>query len=53
MYNNGWDFQCHTYTHDRVTELTEQELRDNMLINNAFTSNGLPAPTSCLPLWKL
>lgn len=45
MYNNGWDFQCHTYTHDRVTDLTEQELRDNMVnVNNAFTSNGLPVP---------
>ena len=45
MYNSGWDFQCHTYTHNRVTELTEQELRDNMInVNNAFISNGLPAP---------
>src|SRR5690625_440256 len=39
------DFQCHSYNHIRMTEATEQEIRQNLEdANDAFTSNGLEIP---------
>lgn len=42
---DGFDVQCHTYDHVRVTQMTKQQLIDNMLaVNAAFIANGLSAP---------
>lgn len=41
----GWDFQCHTYSHQILTSMTEEQIRTDMQQNNAtFTSLGLSEP---------
>ena len=41
----GWDFQCHSYTHPYLTQLTEAQIQSEMQqVNNAFAAHGLPAP---------
>ena len=54
MYNDGWDFQCHSYSHamddtygasSELWELTDAEVVAEIVNNNtAFTTNGLPLP---------
>lgn len=46
MYQDGWDFQCHTANHEHFTDYeTDQEIRDEFLINNQlFSDLELPQP---------
>lgn len=45
MRLNGWGTECHTYSHLRLAELTEQEVRDEITLNNqAFENMGMPIP---------
>ncbi len=45
MHDAGMDMQCHTYTHPNLTDLTEQEVLDELTDNdNAFIAAGIPAP---------
>lgn len=40
-----WDVQCHSYNHVRLNELSDEELRLEMTLQNeAFILNGLPPP---------
>ena len=42
---NGWDIQCHYFTHPRLSELNEQEIREQLEANNQFfIDNDLPLP---------
>lgn len=45
MHNNGMDLQCHTRSHLRVTELTKEQVAEQLRGNSdAFRAHGLPAP---------
>ncbi|MFD1066698.1 polysaccharide deacetylase family protein [Oceanobacillus locisalsi] len=46
MYENGWDFQCHTANHNHFTDYaTDQEIRNEFIINNqSFADLSLPHP---------
>jgi peptidoglycan/xylan/chitin deacetylase (PgdA/CDA1 family) len=46
MYEDGWDFQCHTYNHPHMNELaTETEIRAEFeQTNTVFDGLGLPKP---------
>lgn len=48
LIDNGWDVQCHTYTHlsdGDLTAKTAAQIHDEMQQNNAhFASLGLPHP---------
>lgn len=40
MMNDGWDIQCHTHTHQWLTDLTEQEVHQEFQnVDNAFVAN--------------
>lgn len=46
LQDEGWDIQCHGYTHADETSLTEAQLGAEMTNNNnAFISNSLISPT--------
>lgn len=50
MALDGWDFQCHSHTHKKLAELTEQEIRQEMEnVNSAFKENGLKAEHHAYP----
>lgn len=41
----GWEVECHTHTHRRLTELTFEEVTQEMEeVNQHFAENGLPIP---------
>ena len=45
MWENGWDIQCHSHNHHRLTELTEPEIRAELeKVNDFFKVNSLPLP---------
>jgi len=40
-----WDIQCHSHTHPRLTELTEEEIREQMeSVNQTLSDAGLAPP---------
>ena len=42
LKNKGWDIQCHSYTHGRMGDLTEEQLNYEMVENDKiFKENGL------------
>jgi peptidoglycan/xylan/chitin deacetylase (PgdA/CDA1 family) len=46
LQDEGWDIQCHGYTHAVETTLTEAQLRTEMTnSSNAFATNNLNSPT--------
>ena len=46
MDNGGHDMECHGYTHTARTELTEEELEQEMIdVNNAFDINNISTPS--------
>jgi len=45
LKQSGWDIQGHTFSHPKLSELTEDEIRQEFILNNnAFKNNGLPEP---------
>lgn len=45
MFKGGWEFGCHTYMHNNVTLLSDEELNESMQkVDKAFTEHGMPAP---------
>lgn len=45
MYADGVDIECHSYTHNDLTAMSAAKISNEMvLVNNAFTSHGLPVP---------
>jgi len=41
----GWDFQCHTYSHARLTQLSASQIAlEIQKVNSAFQAHGLPIP---------
>jgi len=41
----GWDFQCHTYNHPRLTRMIASQIVSEMQnVNDAFQAQGLPLP---------
>ncbi len=41
----GWDFECHSYTHPYLTQMTEAQIQSELQqVNDAFAAHGLPAP---------
>lgn len=45
MRDAGWDFQCHSYSHTYLWDLTESELRAEMVgVNAVFEAHGLEVP---------
>src|SRR5690625_2293612 len=45
MEAGDWDIQGHTFTHPRLTELTDEEIHQEFELNNdAFEKNGLSSP---------
>lgn len=48
MYDYGWDFGCHTYSHVNLTKLDNDQIDEEMEKENAaFRNNGLPIPDIC------
>lgn len=45
MMAAGWGIECHTYDHPNLTNLTEEEIREQMIkVNEEFIGQGLSAP---------
>ena len=45
LHNNGWDVQCHSESHGNFTEMTEQEIKDEMTsVNTFFEELNIPLP---------
>lgn len=45
MYKNGMDMECHTRSHLRLTELTQEQVIEQLRGNSiTFRAHGLPAP---------
>lgn len=45
MRNAGWDFQCHTKSHPRLTELTDEEIHEQYrTVNEEFLKRGWAPP---------
>ena len=54
MYDNGWDMQCHSFDHTKLTELTSQEVEQQLIdVNNAFKNNNIPVPKHGAYPWGL
>lgn len=45
LKNDGWGVECHTYSHPRLAELTDEEIDEQFkLVDENFIANDLPAP---------
>ena len=45
MLRDGWAVECHTHTHARLTDLTEQQIRDELeAVDTEFAAQGLDVP---------
>ncbi len=45
MVAEGWEMGCHTHSHLRLDEASEQEIRDEMeTVNSLYKEQGLPVP---------
>lgn len=45
LKSNGWDIQGHTFSHENLPELTEEEIRQEFELNaDTFELNGLSKP---------
>jgi peptidoglycan/xylan/chitin deacetylase (PgdA/CDA1 family) len=45
MVDDGWEMGCHTHSHLRLDEASEQEIRDEMeTVNSLYREQGLPVP---------
>ncbi len=45
MAKSGWDFQCHTHNHPKLTELSAEEIeREFRMVDNEFLRHSIPAP---------
>jgi peptidoglycan/xylan/chitin deacetylase (PgdA/CDA1 family) len=45
MYNDGFDFQCHSFYHTKLSELNESELVTELTkVDSAFTAHGFAIP---------
>ena len=45
MADNAWDFQCHSHSHPNLTDLSDQEIQEELeLVNSTFDYQGLPEP---------
>ena len=45
MAEDGWDFQCHTFTHQNLKSLSDKEIeRELKLSENEFIKHSLPVP---------
>jgi len=50
MKLSGWGLECHTFTHPRLAELPEEEIREQLVLNNQFfESIGMPKPIHLAP----
>lgn len=45
LHERGWDIQCHSFNHERLSTLTDAELREDMeKQDQGFIDAGLPIP---------
>jgi peptidoglycan/xylan/chitin deacetylase (PgdA/CDA1 family) len=45
MVDDGWEMGCHTHSHLRLDEASEQEIRNEMeTVNSLYREQGLPVP---------
>ena len=52
MVNDGWEMGCHTHSHIRLTEATEQEIRDEFeMVNALYKARDLPIPRHLTYPW--